>query len=314
MQGRIFVSLGNELVHKLDMDLAGNPHPVNFNNIGGNSLWPAPEGGEFAFNYPNGSNEWYVQEGINRTCPILKTGQGELSCVKKIPLVNRKGKHIDVVIERKVKAIVLDSDSERYDIEAVGYHSTDSMLLAEPCRTDEAVLAAWSLEQFPGCDNITAFGRVANGSASEALNLDFYGDASPRLKYSGRQFLFRLGGSERLQIGISAASMPLFIGAYDRARGLAIIRSTPCIPGGRYINIADNDQKSGVYGAQDQYSIFNGGALNFFELETIAPMRFDPNGLLTGSILESETRIYRGDAKQLKKLLKTDYDINLEEL
>lgn len=314
MQGRIFAALGNELVHKLDVELAGNPHPVNFNNIGGNSLWPAPEGGEFAFNYPNGSNEWYVQEGINRTCPVLRAEPDELSCVKKIPLVNRKGKRLEVVVERKVKAIDLDSDSKQYDIEAVGYHSTDSMLLSEPCRTDEAVLSAWSLEQFAGCENITAFGRVARGSASEALNLDFYGDATPRLKYSGRQFSFRLGGSDRLQIGISAASMPLFIGAYDMARGLVIIRSTPSILGGCYINIADNDQRSGVYGAQDQYSIFNGGALNFFELETIAPMRFDSNGLLTGSILESETRIYKGKAEELKKLLKMNYDINPEEL
>lgn len=50
MQGRIFVSLGNELVHKLDMELAGNPHPVNFNNIVKTSV--------FAFNLSFGIDNW----------------------------------------------------------------------------------------------------------------------------------------------------------------------------------------------------------------------------------------------------------------
>ena len=63
MQGRIFCAVGDELISKLDFPLAAHP-TEDFNNIGGNSLWPAPEGGPYAFNYPHG--EWTVQDGINK--------------------------------------------------------------------------------------------------------------------------------------------------------------------------------------------------------------------------------------------------------
>ena len=68
LQGRIFCSIGEELTHKLDFELAAHPTD-GFNNIGGNSFWPGPEGGAFAYNYPHG--EWTVQDGINKVRPSL---------------------------------------------------------------------------------------------------------------------------------------------------------------------------------------------------------------------------------------------------
>ena len=53
LQGRIFAEINGTFVHNFIEELAANPDPVNFNNIGGNSLWPAPEGGDFAYNYPD---------------------------------------------------------------------------------------------------------------------------------------------------------------------------------------------------------------------------------------------------------------------
>ena len=49
LQGRIVVTLDGEMLHRFDRDLAENARPGTFNNVGGNSLWPAPEGGPFAF-------------------------------------------------------------------------------------------------------------------------------------------------------------------------------------------------------------------------------------------------------------------------
>ena len=72
LQGRILCTLNGELLHKLDFDLAENPSPTDFNNLGGNSLWPAPEGGAFAYNYPPGG-EWYVQDDINRTPYVVES-------------------------------------------------------------------------------------------------------------------------------------------------------------------------------------------------------------------------------------------------
>ena len=101
---------------------------------------------------------------------------------------------------------------------------------------------------------------------------------------------------------MKASARPEFIGAYDPNRNLLILRSS--LPGqGRRIDIADNIQPAGVFGAADQYSIFNGGASNFFELETIAPVEFSEDGLGTGSRLVSETRFYQGPREELERLL-----------
>ena len=58
LQGRIFAALQGELLHRLDAPLAEHPSE-SFNNLGGNSLWPAPEGGPFAFN--SRSEDFLVQ-------------------------------------------------------------------------------------------------------------------------------------------------------------------------------------------------------------------------------------------------------------
>ena len=60
LQGRIFAEIEGELIHNFVPELAAHPSPDEFNNLGGNSLWPAPEGGDFAYNYPTGGN-WTVQ-------------------------------------------------------------------------------------------------------------------------------------------------------------------------------------------------------------------------------------------------------------
>ena len=100
LQGRIFCSIGDTLIHKLDFAMAAEPSD-EFNNIGGNSLWPAPEGGAFAFNYPHG--EWTVQDGINKACPELTVlSERDAVMVKKIALINAKGINVELEYRREV--------------------------------------------------------------------------------------------------------------------------------------------------------------------------------------------------------------------
>ena len=51
LQERIFAAMDGEILHRLDLSSV-NHAPEEFCNLGGNSLWPAPESGAFAFNYP----------------------------------------------------------------------------------------------------------------------------------------------------------------------------------------------------------------------------------------------------------------------
>ena len=133
-----------------------------------------------------------------------------------------------------------------------------------------------------------------------------------RITFADHLFVFRLGGPDRLQIGVKKDCRPVLIGAYDPARGILIIRKTK-IKEGRYINIADNDQKNGPFSTEDIFSIFNGATLNFFELETIAPM-IEKDGRFDHSTVVSDTFIFKGPKENLAELLVKEYNINSKEI
>ena len=310
LQGRIFCCLGNEMIHKFDDGLAANPHATEFNNIGGNSLWPAPEGGNFAFNYPPGGG-WMVQPGINSACPKVVFRDKNSTIVRKdITLENRKGVSAGIRFTRQINVKDISGILTCYGLEGAAYSSEDSLELLDARAQSDFIISAWSLEQFPLNDGIIAFGRTAQ-AAEGCANDDFYGSAAARLAYDSNLFRFKLGGTDRLQIGIKAAYKPEFIGSYDKQRLLLIIRKT-VLQDGVYFNIADNDQKNGAFSAADAYSVFNGGALGFYELETIAPMQVE-NGMVKGSRLPSETIILKGAADKLKAFLtNSEFNINAE--
>ncbi len=300
-QGRIFASMGGSVLHRFDAALAAHPDPVEFNNIGGNSLWPAPEGGDFAFNYPDGV--WCVQPGINTARSELVPADHPV-CTRTVKMTNRKHADLELTLRRELFPLEM---TEASGLKCTGYRSLDTIRFADPCEVNKAVIAAWSLEQFSGVRGVIAFGRVQ--SAGQAINAEYYGDPSRLLDYGKDFFRFRLNERDRLQIGIRASSKCEFIGAWNPAQDLLILRT--CLPGeGTRIDIADNDQKRGVYGADDQFSIFCGGPLDFFELETIAPMILS-GGKAVGSELVSETRFYQGPKAALEKLLQHKFGFPL---
>ena len=303
LQGRIFAEIKGTFVHNFVEKLAANPDPVNFNNIGGNSLWPAPEGGDFAYNYPDHS-DWQVQSGINSVPTILKSKSAQKIVVgKRIKLRNRSGREIELDFSREVEPLPEKDFWGTGSLACTGYRTVDRLIPAGKYASKDFLLGAWSLEQLPGAEGITAFGKCC-GPAEGCVNDDFYGDASARLSYRGDVFRFELGGPNRLQIAIKTAAHPVLIGSLDRKRGILLIRTTQAQDRGTYFNIADNDQKDGPFSAADMFSIFNGSQeLNFHELETIAPMQTDADGFITGSELHSTTMICQGPPADLEKYL-----------
>ena len=304
-QGRIFAKLDGVRVHRYDEALANNFHPVEFNNLGGNSLWPAPEGGDFAYNYLDG--DWLVQPGVN-TAPSEMVA--DMTCERTVTLSNHKAQTLGMTFRREVSAINVAAMAAKYGVKAVAYHETDTLTFDTPRNPADATVAAWSLEQFAGAEGIIAFGRV-KGDSRKAVNTNFYGNPLPRLAFGGGWFKFTLGGEDRLQIGVSAAQRPQFIGAFVPAKSLMFIRR--CAAGvGTRIDIADNDQPNGIYGADDQYSIFNGATLDFFELETIAPVVFDREGRVAGSLLSSESYFFKGARESLLAILRCAFGMPQE--
>ena len=101
--GRILCQINGELVHRLDGVALRNPSQTEYDNLGGNSLWPAPEGEPFAFNYMPGNNAWTVQDGIGKAVPSIScNGESCAQIEKRIVLMNRKGMSVDLDYRRVV--------------------------------------------------------------------------------------------------------------------------------------------------------------------------------------------------------------------
>jgi hypothetical protein len=308
MAGRIFCQWRGELVHRLDDTALRSPSTTAYNNYGGNALWPAPEGGRFAFNYGPDSDAWIVQESIaSAEVSIERHGDDGARLRKSIHLINHKGLmlHLDYIRQLQVHQPVLPRG--RYALEGMAYSTVDTLAPLGDYDADDVLLAPWSLEQFPGADGITAFGKLAHRAPE--LNLDFYTDPSARLVRTEGQFTFALGGHERQQIGVPVATGPTLLGALDPHRGFLLLRTSPAQEG-RYFNIADNEQKNGPYSAADLYSVFNGGELGFFELETIGAMQVE-DGKLAKCSLHSETVILQGSVQELLRYLSEEKGVSL---
>ena len=303
LQGRIFAALDGELLHRLDVPLAEHPSD-SFNNLGGNSLWPAPEGGDFAFNYPADGGPWRVQEGINSVPSQVLPDRRTM--IREITLENRKGVRA-AMLHSRILSTPEYGFGKKYGVQELVYCSCDSLELTKPVAADDFLVSAWSLEQFDLTEGAFGFGTVKD--CAKAINGDFYGDPEGNLRRAGNSFRFDLRGPDRLQIGLSEKAKPGVIGAYIPEKELAIVRRIVREDAGTRINFADNEQKDGVYSADDKYSIFYGPDARFFEIESLAPVRI-VNGMATGSRMETETHFYRGPAEKIKELLQQEFNIN----
>ena len=305
LQGRIFCEIGGELLHRLDADLLENPRPGEFNNLGGNSLWPAPEGGPFAFNYLPGSSRWTVQPAIaDDPAPVVERGPDHAVLSKRLRLLNRRGVALDLQFERRVR-VFGPAPGGRTGVRSVAYVTDDSFRPLGHYSPSEVLLSAWSLEQFPGGEGVTAFAKVARPEA--AINFDFYGLPERPPVYQREGFTIPLGGREKFQLGVRAENRPALLGALDVKREMLVVRQTD-VQDGRYFNIADNDQPRGPWSAADMYSVFNGGALGFFELETIGSMHVRGDWL-DACRLTSRTTICTGPLPQLVELLEERHGV-----
>lgn len=301
LQGRIFCTLGNELIHRLDAERVATPSPDEFNNLGGNSLWPAPEGGAFAFNYPPDGDAWYVPALVADTaCAVVDADSGQAIIEKRGVLVNKAGTKGYVLMHRKVALPHDHPVPEGYALDGIRYFCEDTITPLEELDAEAFLIAPWSLEQFPGGDGVIAFAAAA--APHGCVNEDYYGVPGDRILVHEGGITFALGGTDRHQIGLRVAHAPRLIGSLDPGRELLILRKT-AEQGGVYFNIADNAQPQGPLSASDLYSIFNGGELGFYELETIGALQ-RCKGLVAASRLQSETLILKGPIPELKRYLR----------
>lgn len=308
LQGRIFCLLGGDLVHRLDRDALeglGGADALTFVNFGGNSLWPAPEGGDYAFFYPPYGGDWRVQDGIGvAKSTVLSRSAVGLSAEREISLVNRRGRELRLRLRRSLEVFEPPAWLRQAG-EAVCYAGEDAFIPLGEYGLDDFLIAPWSLEQFPLSSDCVAFGKTA--WPRQAVHFDYYGKPRAALRCGESSFAIDLSDSDKWQLGVSAAGGPSLVGVLDRERGFLAMRFS-WREDGLYFNIADNDQPAGPFSASDQMSIFHGGGLGFFELELIGAMRCLRRRLGI-SVLRSETWLCRGDAAELAAVVRDRFGI-----
>ncbi len=310
MGGRVFAELAGISLHRIDLECAARPDRP-FNNFGGGNFWPAPEGGRFGFNYRG--NEWYVQEAIN-VLPFGAASQDHLSATiqKKAGLTNRAGTVVEVNMKREFKlSPSLPPLLDKTKLHAVlSYQTVDSFNVLNSVSTDQALIAAWTLEQFDTSEQTVSFCRVKEPTG--AINFDFYQHPGPRITYFKQGFAYQTDGGCRGQIGVKTAAGAAFIGFYDLSKKLLCLRENWSKEEGLFFNIADNDQTDGPYSAADNYSIFNSDPdMKAFELETVGSATVE-NGLLKGSELVSRTTfVLFKNGKDLESLISRILDSTL---
>jgi hypothetical protein len=289
MGGRIFAEINGISPHRIDLETVKNPDKP-FNNYGGGNVWPAPEGGKFGFNYRG--SEWYVQSAINtQPFAIIEQKPNSAMLRKEMKLTNRLGIVVETAMTRKFSLLVdIPQILKTQPVKcALSYETIDAFEVINRVSVEEALLAAWTLEQFQATDNTISFVCVNNSRS--AINFDFYDHPGRRIAYYTQGFTYKTDGQAKGQIGIRQSSHPSMIGFYDLSRNLLCIRQKVNPDTGLFFNIADNDQPQGPYSAADNYSIFNSDPdMAAFELETIGSARVE-NDMLKGSELISHTTL-----------------------
>jgi len=282
--GRVFAEIAGVCPHR--MRLSRCPAEP-FGNYGGNTFWPAPEGGCFGLNYRG--DEWYVQPAIDEEpFALVAHEDGRCGLEKTAELTNRGGVRLSTVMKREVWLSALPSllDGCRFK-SSLAYTVRDSIRVENTVPVSDALIAAWTLEQFAASADTVSFCAVCK--PEEAVNFHYYAHPGQRISCVSRGLLYRTDGQSRGQIGIRLSSEPACIGFYDLSRRLLCIRRNANAGRGQYFNIADNAQPDGPYSAADVYSIFNSDAsMAAFELETVGGADVEDTRL-TGSVLESET-------------------------
>lgn len=285
---RVFVELGGQSLHRLDLAAVRNPN-LPFNNFGGVNLWPAPEGGPFGFNYEG--DRWQVQPAINQTPFALRArDEAAVEMGKRVTLVNRKGTRLPVEITRRVGFGTPAACLADFPLEvSAAVETRDAFAVADAVSRDDALIAAWNLEQFASSEETVAFVRVDD--PRNAINFDYYEPPPIELvAWRERGFTFRVNGRRKGQIGLRQSSCPEWIGFYDLSRRLVCVKENRTPRDGLFFNIADNDQPAGPFSAADTYSIFNSDSdMAAFELETIGPLLTEGTRLVRSPLVSVTT-------------------------
>ena len=256
MEGRIFTSLHNEMLNRVNPEaIAGQSSRNLYLNPGGDVLWPAPEGTSMGYNYSSGS--WRVTPGlIAARYQVIETTERKAIVEAEIDLVNAAGQGIPAVFKREIEYIPAENSITLKIRESIRY------IGARNLNAGEFLIAPWSLCQF----DCHSGSEVRFPYTDPQQVWDLYEDTIGECGLQHGNFYRAIAnGSRRYQIGISAEVPWIELTIPDRQ--LLVLRTADYLGENlRYIDISDVAPSRHPGSRGIRYSVYSDTS-NFMEIE-----------------------------------------------
>ena len=229
MEGRLFTIVNNKVINRVVPAAIINRSNKNaYQNPGGDTLWPAPEGTCYGYEYSSG--QWRVPPAITGAVwEVVEQSEDKAVIRAEIDLVNNRQLGIPCEFERHVEIEQTGKSLVQRVTEVIRYIGTRTL------DKGEFSLAPWSLCQFDsvqGCKVI-----MPPPQAGEIC--DMYGSSLSQRGMSGDKYVVDTQTDFRFQLGLSE-NVPWieFISGND----FRVKRHAGTLPAGqRYIDIGDTD-------------------------------------------------------------------------
>ncbi len=245
MEGRLFTVVDGRVLSKVNPEaILARSTKEQFQNPGGDALWPAPEGTRFGYEYATGS--WRVPPSVTGAVwTVVSEGENECVVRAEIDLVNNLQVGIPCEFERHIRIERGVSGGSEGNIlrQRVG-----EMLRYIGKRTligSEFSLSPWSLCQFASSER----GVVTMPPPPGKDDIwDMYAPSDDRRGIKDGVYTVRVKTPERFQLAMSG-NVPWI--RYQNESGYTVTRYTEALPPGqRHIDIADAppDRSSGDKG------------------------------------------------------------------
>lgn len=227
MEGRLFTIVNNRVINRVVPSAIINRSNKNtYQNPGGDTLWPAPEGTTLGYEYATGS--WRVPPSITGAVwEVVEEKPGRTVIRAEIDLVNNRQVGIPCEFERAVEIKLIDNGLIQTTTEIIRYLGSKKLLKGE------FLLAPWSLCQFDSDHQ----GKVIMPLPDDGDIWDFYESSENQMQLADGLLVVHTKTDKRFQLGLSQNISWIEYVLEGRYR---VKRYSDDLPQGhRYIDIAD---------------------------------------------------------------------------
>ena len=228
LEGRFFTVINDQVISKVNPSAIGTrSNKDQFQNPGGDALWPAPEGTRLGYEYATGN--WRVPPSVTGAVwEVISQSVNECTVRAEIDLVNNIQTGIPCEFERHIRIEKKEKTLRQEVKEIIRYMGKKTI------HQTEFSLAPWSLCQFDSSETGSVYLPVP--PAKDDI-WDMYGPSDQQRSIQGDVCVVRTKTQERFQLALSKNMAWI---TYVNEGRYKVKRYTLDLPGDRYhIDIAD---------------------------------------------------------------------------